>query len=425
MSTLYPVMRSFDPYQQRLGYLNCVTLVAGRDLDRRDALAARLHDMIFERVEHDDPRWNAWFEKATEEGQKAIQSAMAKAASNDPAAILRPTQKDGGWVYIQDLWFNDRQMASNNGPISSEAIASDEAKLYRPIEFAKWIELLLPTYELSENGVIAKNFLEKKRAELGENFNPMVVLGIEPLQLLYTRMILSAECLFPTLLGLLVSGADKKILRTSGQHGLLLSTVQGFLNTIGEPADPSEILEIQGLLEFKDSLLKSNSTAENYLRPRLEILVDLGLLGKQARSDQFAWSITDTTRRCCDEWLTLANREKSVERYLDAQFFGSMANVFGRQNKKIIVHDQILKEFALAYLLVGREFGFTSGRTVATVACINAWCNNQLLEIDSVFEAVYAAAKSNFGKYLHFSGGSRFDKEFLIRISPELLKSLA
>jgi hypothetical protein len=43
------------------------------------------------------------------------------------------------------------------------------------------------------------------------------------------------------------------------------------------------------------------------------------------------------------------------------------------------------------------------------------------MDLSEVFDCVYHAAQSAFEKYLHFSGGSRFDREFLIRIDDELL----
>jgi hypothetical protein len=48
------------------------------------------------------------------------------------------------------------------------------------------------------------------------------------------------------------------------------------------------------------------------------------------------------------------------------------------------------------------------------------------MDVGEVFDAVYKAAEqgSRFERYLHFSGGSRFDREFLIRIDDGLLGAL-
>ena len=214
-------------------------------------------------------------------------------------------------------------------------------------------------------------------------------------------------------------------MHTSGDQGLLLQTVQHLLDRIGEPDDPSEILELQGLLEFRDSVRKSNSTAENYLRPRLELLVDLDLLRRQARQSGIVWTPTDITRRCAKTWQPLASGGELLSSYLDSRFFGSMAAVYGRPATLINAPHAVLKYFARAFSMVGREFGFTPGRTVATVACILAWSDNSVLELETVFNVVYEAARSDLGRFLHFSGGSRFDREFLIKVSPELLKQVS
>jgi len=54
---------------------------------------------------------------------------------------------------------------------------------------------------------------------------------------------------------------------------------------------------------------------------------------------------------------------------------------------------------------------------LALVASLLAWAEGVTLEIGEQFDSVYANAQSQWGQYLHFSGGSRFDKEFLIRVT--------
>lgn len=419
-----PILRSLDPYHQRLGYLNCVALVAGRDLDRRDALGARFQDMIFERLSRNDPRWRYWHSRASGSGQEQIERAMAIAARNDPSSILLPTRQEDGWVYFHDLWLNDSDMPSSVGSLSYDAAISEEAKLYRPIELAKWIGLILPTYELAEDGVILKHLLNIRRAQLGDRFNPLLISSVRPLQLMYIRMLLRAECLFPALIAELIRSEQEGQLNTSGSQGLLLTTATRILNRIGEPQDPADILELQGLLEFREALTRSDSTAENYLRPRIEILVDLDLIKRQPRQEGFVWTVNNNTKRCSEEWSGLADDEECLDDYLDSRFFGSMATVYGQPGMPIDGHVAILREFGRAYSQIGREFGFTPGRTVALIACINAWIAGRFIEIADVFKAISDVANTPLGKHLYMSGGSRFDKEFLVRIAPEFLASL-
>ena len=210
----------------------------------------------------------------------------------------------------------------------------------------------------------------------------------------------------------------------AGEEGLLRKVVAELLRRIGEPADPSGILEIQGILEFQDALLKTRSTEENYLRPRMEILVDLGLVERRRRQSGFVWKSTEVTRRASEVWKCVSELRTDVDRYLDTQFFKSMAVAYDHPASRGMSIESILRQFAAAFSFVGREFGFTPARTVATLACVQAWLSGQILEIAEVFDAVEAAAQSKYGQFLHFSGGSRFDREFLIRVSPDLAAAL-
>jgi len=80
--------------------------------------------------------------------------------------------------------------------------------------------------------------------------------------------------------------------------------------------------------------------------------------------------------------------------------------------------------FAKAFELVGRAIGFTPGRTVAFAGCLLARESGRIAEIDSRFDAVYAAAKTDLVEYFIFSGGNRFNREFLVRVRPEIVPIL-
>src|SRR5262245_44139917 len=73
---------------------------------------------------------------------------------------------------------------------------------------------------------------------------------------------------------------------------------------------------------------------------------------------------------------------------------------------------------------VGREIGFTPGRTVSLAVCLLALEDGRLAEVDSMSDAVYAGAKADLREHFIFSGGSRFDREFMIRVRPEIVPLL-
>jgi len=410
----YPLLRSLDPYHQRLGYLNGVLLCAVRGLDSREALVARFYDMMFERIYESDPRWASMIRDANPSAlAEAKKTASSKVGSEvDARDVLMPGSAAEQWMFAHDFWRVSQRVYSSKGGLTPEP-----DKVSRPVELAKWLGLLLPTYELAEEGVVIRAFLEETRGAEGEMFNPMVVRSSLPLRLLYLRSLLAAECLFPNLAFLL--GKPHTEHATRGSDGLLRAAIADLLGLIGMPNRPDEILETQRVLEFNETILKSASTEENYLRPRMEILVDMGLLDREGanKSKSFPWQPNECLSRAAAEWSGLRARTESISAYLDHRFFGSMAKVYGLVARPI--HPQkILGLFCAAYELVGREFGFTPARTVATVACVKALQQSQVAEVAQVMEAVQSAAAHEEGRHLQFSGGSRFDDEFLIRVDP-------
>jgi hypothetical protein len=236
---------------------------------------------------------------------------------------------------------------------------------------------------------------------------------------------LSAEMLFPFLIRELVERqSGKRQISTRGEHGLLRGGVKRMLQSIGEPDDPADILGLRDVSDFQAAIVAKASTEENYLRPRLEILVDLALINRKQVSGKshtdFMWIATETTERLASEWAELGE----IAEYLDRSFFSSMARVYFREFRRVTSPEEMLLWFARAFLRIGRDFGFTPGRSCALLACLSAWESGALMEIADVFDAVYEAGRGKWSKFLHFSGGSRFDKEFLIRVDQEAVGEL-
>jgi hypothetical protein len=294
-------------------------------------------------------------------------------------------------------------------------------KLDRAIDLARWTGVLLATGELSEVGFLLQYLiLDCAAKEQERDFNLLLAQVRPALPLLYLRLILSAEMLFPFLVREMVErqSAGRQV-STRGEHGLLRGAVGRMLGVIGEPEDPADMLAVRDVSDFEGAILATESTEENYLRPRLEILVDLGLVGRKQASGKsrtdFMWVATETTERLASEWGELEN----IAEYLDRSFFSSMARVYVREFRRVISMEELLLWFARAFLRIGRDFGFTPGRSCALLACLIAWESGVLMEIAEIFDAVFEAGRGKWSKYLHFSGGSRFDREFLIRVDQE------
>src|SRR5207248_2325370 len=61
-----------DPSQLRLGYLSCLALVAGRQLDTKQGLVDRLTRFVFQTVDAEDPRWPSFMEGADRDELKRL-----------------------------------------------------------------------------------------------------------------------------------------------------------------------------------------------------------------------------------------------------------------------------------------------------------------------------------------------------------------
>jgi hypothetical protein len=299
---------------------------------------------------------------------------------------------------------------------------------------ARTTGVLLPTLELSDQGYLLKHFLKEAREKQGGDatmFNPLNPHAHECLPPLYFRIMLSNEIPYPFLLAEFVERVARgDRLSTRGTDGLLLCAVNRLVDTIGKITDPEDAPALWEVEKFRDTIAESPSTQENYLRPRLEILVDLGFLSRKQPRDgkrsDFMWEVTQSTRALSGELREFTSRESCgrLGDYLDKRYFASIARALGRSMSPVTGSTEHLLWFAKAFQDIGREFGFTPGRTLALRACLMAWENGRTMEIWDVFKVVYEAAGTTVDKYLHFSGGSRFDREFLIRIDEGLVDEL-
>jgi hypothetical protein len=419
---MYPILRSLDPHHARIGYVGALATVATRGLDSVAGLAARFQDLLFEKIYADDPRLEAFLSRVDPTRREQLRHMKARSPEEDPSAILAGPSPRARWFYVSELWLQDARMPSSLGFLKRDQVE-------RTIDLARWIGILLPTLELSEVGFLLQRLLGETAAgaQDGAPFNLLDPQARPCLPLLYIRQLLLAEMLFPFLVSQLVErDTSGKVLATRGEDGLLRASVDRMLAAIGEPTDPADMLEVRDVSKFRSSIEGSLSTEENYLRPRMEILVDLRVVGRKGTGGRldFMWAVTETTRRLADEWRPLASAPNKVPEYADQRFFRSMAEVFATDHRSASSDEERLLWFARAFRVIGRDFGFTPGRALALLACLLAWEAGTVIEIGDIFAAVYAAAKSEWARFLHFSGGSRFDQEFLIRLDDEAVPAL-
>jgi hypothetical protein len=399
----YPILRSLDPYHARIGYLGALANVATRGLDTAAALTARFHNLLFERIYKDDERFNVLMMRVPETRRSELLKRMRRPEQEDPSAAFmtdtapapeappadwliggnasrraKPPLVLTDWLYVSEFWLFDSVMPAAVGHLSRE-------KLDRTIDLARWTDVLLPTLELADLGYLLKHLLELARERDNHDpflFNPLNPAAHACLPPLYFRAMLAKEILYPFVVVELVERFHAgNRLATRGQSGLLVHAVRRLLDTIGDITDPEDAPAVRDVERFYEAIENKDSTQENYLRPRLEILVDLGFLqrrqaGEGKRAD-FPWEVQEQTRLLADELrpLTVVGTSvpRELEQYLDRRFFASASRALGHRKTPVSQDDDRMLWFARAFKEIGREFGFTPGRTLALKACLMAW----------------------------------------------------
>ncbi len=416
-------MRSLDPHHARLGYLGALSAVSVRGLDNYESLVARFRDLLFERFYPDEDRFATAMETVPPSLRKELNARMTRDPDEDPAAILAPADDQTGWLTRSEFWLFDSRLPSHVGYLASKHAG-------RTVDLARWTGVLLPTLELSESGFLLQYLVTGGLNSWKRDTNLLVARSRPGAALLYLRLLLQAEILFPCLI---CEFADRQTssaaLSVRGEAGLLRGAVLRLMNAIGEPADPEDILAFRELRDFNDAILKSGSTEDNYLRPRLEMLVDLGLVtrrtgGAKERLGRFHWGLPDCAVALAASWHELAAQPQRIDEFLERDFIRTAAPALGIPVRAPSGDAEALMWFAKAYTEVRREIGFTPGRTVAQLGSLLAAEAGVRLEVKDLFDLAYRLPSGPYAARVSFSGGSRFDTEFMIKIDPALVPEL-
>jgi hypothetical protein len=324
------------------------------------------------------------------------------------------------------------------------------------LEHAKHLGLVAETYALTEIGYVLKQLLLQHDPTLPEGRatpNPLHIGRHIAVRALYLWALLENDALTPFLIREFVA-------RRQNDSELLVGAVDGLMQSFAVKARVDSAMEMKELRSYHERVAKGAKAAKaqagtprrkrparsellafiergaamqpgmkihrHHVRPRLEHYVDIGLLGRRHSSHtaDTVYEPSAETHRAVDAWRPVLEDPKTIRRFLDGQFFGCTARIFGLTNAPVCSYLESLIYFAKAFELVGRAIGFTPGRTVAFAACLLALEDGRSAEIDAMFDAVYAGAKTDLGEHFIFSGGSRFDREFLIRVRPEIVPIL-
>ena len=449
------ILGELDERQVRLGYANCVVLSAGRHLDTRTSLRRRFDALVFHKVYENTPEWSEFLTHIAPEGLQALETQERQRsrdrggskAKRDPVAILRRDPERGGrFRYRSHLWILQRYMPSHLGPL-----APDRSEVF--LEHTKHLGLLAETYSLTEVGHVLKQLLLQGEPHLLDGRavpNPLLIRRRLAVRVLYLWALLENDIVTPFLL-------REFLARRQNTPELLGAAAKALLDAFGQNARVDSGLEMKGLRDYHarvsrgtEKIAKTPSASpprskrpldsglagflarsaksepgfkihRHHTRPRLEHYVDIGLLGRRPESHaaDTVYEPVPETFRAVEALAPLLEQPKIVRRFLDDQFFRCAAHIFGLTGAPACSHWQALAYFAKAFELVGREIGFTPARTVSFTACLLALEDGRFAEIATMYEAVREGARTDLGEHLIFSGGGRFDGEFLIRVKPE------
>ncbi len=433
-------LQELDERQSRLGYVACLALVASRELDDRDTLRERFVSLAFERILPTDSRWITCIGLVDITDLYEITTFPTRKKSyHTPRGQMIPP-----FYYLSDLWLKQREMPSKTAPLDPE-----RADVI--IEHARHLGVLGLGYSLTETGsamraTLPRSLIERAKPEASPN--PMNVHADPALRAAMAYCYLGSDALLPYLLeqiaprgglshheGDVLLAAVDAMLETMRRIGGIaeaeitrdIAEYRARVNPAGPVREPTfgsrgrpALDAPAGGIERRKKALPEKKVHRHHLRPRLEHFVDIGLLArKQGAEDERPFQVTPVTVRAAQLLADLRDDPRRVHGFLSTKFFATWASIQGLDAAPAD-RDRTIRCFVEAYDLVKRSIGFTPGRTIALAASFLGLRSNLILEVDSTMEVVLEAARGPLNQYFQFSGGTRLDREYMIRVKPEI-----
>jgi hypothetical protein len=408
-----------DPSQLRLGYLSCLALVAGRQLDTRQGLVDRLTRFLFQTVDAKDPRWSIFLKRANPN-----EIVRLKPPEDEKTAALhelfRLAKSDAPAYPLHMLWLAQRQLPSHLGllaPKNAEHI----------LDMGRSFEIITAGYALSEKGVFLQNFLRHACPGIEDGnpeTNPFDVRFRLAMSLFFFYTLLSVDVLTPFLVHEFACCTHGDL---PNSPKLLQQAAMGLVARVERGAD---ITNIDSLREARTYLerIQRKGVAKNQAQPRYHHLFELQLLDRVEGDIEgrriVPYLANDACRRADRILSPLREQPDEYQNLLDRCFFGWAADIFARPASPCDGEIRRLLYFARGYEYLQREIGFTPGRTIALAGCLLAMEDGWIVEVAEMFDLLQRMAAGPWRPYLEYSGGSRLDQEFLIKVKPGLMSAL-
>jgi hypothetical protein len=430
-------------HRSRLGYVNCVLLVADTQLDSAQSLRRRLDKLLFDNVVYQNSAAFAEFEgligdtALKEIGKRAARRGLRKSKQHRQGVVqgyaFESNSEDRGdsdrglkEVYSpSELWLFQKAMRSHFGIVIREY--SDA-----PIELAKDLGFLSEGYALTEFGNIAKLFLVDRIGDFQEPHatpNPLLIYEDVPIRLLYLYALLRDDIVFPYILESLSLGFNT--------HDVLKASLERLVGQLEDNTRLDEVSQFKGIVELRDRIVKE-PVEKTQRVPRLEYCVDLGFLDRVDSANQLermpgdsvakgldgAYRATSSIGRVSLALGELIQHPNQPDKWLDRQFFKAAGILYGWPLDSITNTEIKLLYFVRGADFLQRKMGFIPGRVASMIGCLFAWIDGFRLEVADLFQEVYLVPKGKWAGLIKFSGGSRLDSEFLVAIEEELLPKL-
>jgi hypothetical protein len=417
-----------DWHTLRLGAFHVLGHVGERSIDVREALLTRFHKILFHKIYRDEPEFQQFEAFLDEEAFDKIDD-RADLVRPNPAAEIMPLEAETTWYFMVELWLADKRLpVPGYGPIS-------EDHFQRYLDLGKKLGIFTPTNALSERGETLRAFYAADHA--GEitwrspDPNPLLLDTVAS-RIILLDALMREDALLPLMMMEFVESPTSGIARAYRKVGgvqqpeLLMRAAQRVYDVLGVELDIHTALELKKLSEFITTIA-SKKNHLNQALPRMDFAVELGLIDRaqgRRRSRDPVYQPTEVTERFASFFSKFRENPTAAQNCLDENFFRGVAHSYGLTAVPVVTDEEKLYWFSRGYKLVKRPAGFTPGRTAGFAASLLALQCGKLIELSDMFESIYRSAHGPHSSYLGFSGGSRFDREFLIRVDDKLEATL-
>jgi hypothetical protein len=292
------------------------------------------------------------------------------------------------------------------------------------LEHGRAFDLLTTGYALSEKGVLLQNYLSHVAPGIREGApedNPFDFASDQTLRLFYLYTILSVDILTPFLLDqfAMTPGGDPK-----NSPRLIGRAAQSLFEVVESVSDITNIEDVRTCRSLADRL-SAKGVAKNQSQPRYHHLFELGLLERlPSERGSVPYAVGAAGLNAARVLQPLREDPQGQQDLVDRNFFSWAAQIYELSARLCVDERRQLLYFARGYPFLQREIGFTPGRTVAVMGCLLALNDGWIVEVADMFRLMQRMAAGPWRPYLEYSGGSRLDQEFLIKVRPDLVRTL-